>query len=170
MNDLYLEELIEKRKTQKDTLGKIGLIALTVVVVLLALLSLNIFVLVLAALVIVGDVLLFPHFQVEWEYQYVNGELDVDRILSRAKRKRMGSYDISDAEIVAPASSHHLDSYVNNKQIQKVDYTSGYPDHAPRVYAMVIPKNNKLLMVLFEPSEQMIKDMWTKAPRKVYRA
>lgn len=169
MNDLYLEELVEKRKTGKDTAGKIGLIALTVVVVALAILSLNMIALALTAVVIVADILLFPHFQVEWEYLYVNGELDVDRILSRSKRKRMGSYDIADAEIVAPVSSHHLDSYKNNSNIQKVDYTSCYPERANKVYAMVIPKNNKMMMVTFEPSEQMVKDMWMKAPRKVFK-
>lgn len=101
-------------------------------------------------------------------FQYVNGELDVDRIINKAKRKRMASYDISKAELIAPAASHRFDYYNNNQKLKVCDYSSCNPEREKLVYAMVIPEKEGLLKVLFEPSEHMVKDFRLKAPRKVF--
>ena len=49
------------------------------------------------------------------KYLYVNGELDIDAIYSKQKRKKMGSYDASELEILAPENSHELDSFKDEK-------------------------------------------------------
>lgn len=168
MSDLYLEELIKKQRTSKDNILRIGLMVLTAVAVIFALLTLNMVFTVVAIAICVADIFLFPRFSVEWEYQYVNGELDVDRILNKQRRKRMASYDVQNAELVAPAKSHRLDYYHNGKQLKVVDYSSCNPENEKKVYAMLISKENQLQEVLFEPSEKMLKDMRLKAPRKVF--
>ena len=48
------------------------------------------------------------------------------------------------------------------------DFTSCNPEREKRVYAMVISGEGETAKVLFEPSEQMLKDMRAKAPRKVF--
>ena len=58
-----------------------------------------------------------PKLEVEYEYLYVNGELDIDAIYSKQKRKKMGSYDASELEILAPENSHELDSFIEYKDI-----------------------------------------------------
>ena len=92
----------------------------------------------------------------------------MDRIMNKAKRKRMASYDISKAELIAPAASHRFDYYNNNQKLKVCDYSSCNPEREKLVYAMVIPEKEGLLKVLFEPSEHMIKDFRLKAPRKVF--
>lgn len=168
MSDLYLEEMIKKQRTSKDNILRIGLMVLTALVVLLALMSWNMVIIVLGIAICVADIFLFPRFSVEWEYQYVNGELDVDRILNKQRRKRMASYDIQSAELIAPAKSHRLDYYHSGKKLKVVDYSSCNPENERNVYAMLISKENELQEVLFEPSEKMLKDMRLKAPRKVF--
>ncbi|MBS6194746.1 MAG: hypothetical protein KH828_04120 [Clostridiales bacterium] len=168
MSDLYLEELIKKKRTGKDTALRAALMGLTGVLVVLALLTWNILITVPAIAICIADIFIFPRFNVEWEYQYVNGELDVDRILNRAKRKRIASYDIANADMIAPAASHRLDYHNNNTKLKIKDYTSQDPQREKSVYAMLISANGELTKVLFEPSQQMLKDMRTKAPRKVF--
>ena len=87
MDDFYTEQLIKKQADSKDTLKKVGLIALTVVSVLL------VFVIpvgiILPVVMIVIDVLMFRNLNVEYEYVFVNGDLDIDKIMNKARRKRM---------------------------------------------------------------------------------
>ena len=82
MDDFYTEQLIKKQADSKDTLKKVGLIALTVVSVLL------VFVIpvgiILPVVMIVIDVLMFRNLNVEYEYVFVNGDLDIDKIMNNA--------------------------------------------------------------------------------------
>ena len=91
MDDFYTEQLIKKQADSKDTLKKVGLIALTVVSVLL------VFVIpvgiILPVVMIVIDVLMFRNLNVEYEYVFVNGDLDIDKIMNKSRRKRMFSVD-----------------------------------------------------------------------------
>ena len=96
MDDFYTEQLIKKQADSKDTLKKVGLIALTVVSVLL------VFVIpvgiILPVVMIVIDVLMFRNLNVEYEYVFVNGDLDIDKIMNKARRKRMFSVDADQSE------------------------------------------------------------------------
>ena len=100
MDDFYTEQLIKKQADSKDTLKKVGLIALTVVSVLL------VFVIpvgiILPVVMIVIDVLMFRNLNVEYEYVFVNGDLDIDKIMNKARRKRMFSVDADQMELLAP--------------------------------------------------------------------
>ena len=76
MDDFYTEQLIKKQADSKDTLKKVGLIALTVVSVLLDfVIPVGI---ILPVVMIVIDVLMFRNLNVEYEYVFVNGDLDID--------------------------------------------------------------------------------------------
>ena len=87
MDDFYTEQLIKKQADSKDTLKKVGLIALTVVSVLL------VFVIpvgiIFPVVMIVIDVLMFRNLNVEYEYVFVNGDLDIDKIMNKSRRKRI---------------------------------------------------------------------------------
>lgn len=101
MSDLYTEVMVAKKPTVKDQLIKFVLILFTV---LFALAGLVLMPILLVAAVILGvvDYVFIPRLSVEFEYLYVNGELDVDRIFSKSRRKRAASYDLSSMEIMAP--------------------------------------------------------------------
>ena len=103
MDDFYTEQLIKKQADSKDTLKKVGLIALTVVSVLL------VFVIpvgiILPVVMIVIDVLMFRNLNVEYEYVFVNGDLDIDKIMNKARRKRMFSVVADQMELLAPVGA-----------------------------------------------------------------
>ncbi|MEG0579832.1 MAG: DUF6106 family protein, partial [Niameybacter sp.] len=163
--DLYSELLVKKQTTGKDTAIKIGLIALTVVTVLAGL-----FVHPLAFIAAVGmgvvDYLMLPNLDLEYEYLYVNGELDIDRIAAKTKRKKMKNLDISQMEILAPVKSHQMDYYNGNQRLKVYDFSSQDPSH--KVYAMIIPDGQELCKILLEFNERMIQDIKKTAPRKVF--
>ena len=100
MGDFYTEQLIKKKTDGKDIAIKILLIVLTVIsffiVFLLPLLIL------VPILFIVADVFLFRRMDVEYEYIYINGDLDIDKVMHKERRKHMLSVNVKDVEMLAP--------------------------------------------------------------------
>ena len=100
---------------------------------------------------------------IEFEYLYIDKELQIDRILNKNKRKRMETLDLNELEILAPIRSHELDGY-RNRDMKKADYSSGEESHDSQKYMLVV--NNK--QIIFEPTEEMVKTIKRFAPRKVF--
>lgn len=165
MSDLYTEIIVKKKTTALDQLKKWGMIAATVLAVAAAL-FLGLPGLILLVAMAAADYFLIPSFDVEFEYLYVNGELDVDKVMSKQKRKRIYSCDVKDLVVMAPESSHELDAYRNRQEIKKKDFSSGQPDSKP--YAMVIKTEKGTDYVLFEPNDTILKDMKRLSPREVF--
>ena len=113
----------------------------------------------------VVTVVVTPKFDVEYEYLYVNGELDIDAIYSKQKRKRVGTYDMAELEILAPEKSHALDSYMNNKSIKMKDFSSGNPQ--AKSYILIMNSDSERQSVKVEIDEAIIQDIRRIAPRKV---
>ena len=86
MSDLYIELLVKKKKTSTDTLLKALMIGVTVIFVLGGILF-NPIILIPAIVMGVVDYFKLPALDLEYEYLYVNGELDIDKIMSKQKRK-----------------------------------------------------------------------------------
>lgn len=107
---------------------------------------------------------MFPRLNVDYEYIYVDGQLDFDKIIAKSKRKTMLRIDFEQVEVMAPANSHALDGYTHT-QIEKKDFSSGAKDSKP--YVIIVNQNEKKLKILFEPSEKMIEMIKQKSPRKV---
>lgn len=168
MNDVFFEELVPRKTPAKDKFLSILMKVLVGFFVLFTLVNYNTLLFIITVALGVGAYFLLPNFSVEWEYQYLNGELDIDKILQKTKRKRVESFQIQDAEIIAPVSSHQLDYYNNNPNLKVKDYSSMNPENEKKRFAMIIGTDKGLVKVLFEPSEKMLKDMKTKAPRKVF--
>ena len=111
MNDFYTEQLVKRQTTAKDVAVKAFLVALAIVSVLAVFLfPLAILVPVVAIIIVVA---LMRRMNVEYEYLYVNGDLDIDKIINRSKRKRVFSTPISNMELLAPEGSPELAQYRN---------------------------------------------------------
>lgn len=164
MSDLYSEWIVKKKKPGWAPFAKAGLIVLTVFCFLSS------FTGVLWFMVLVGAAFgyltyrLSLEWDLEYEYTFVKGELDIDKIMGKSRRKRCIVVDLDRTEIVAPASSHALDSFKNNK-CKEYDFSSHMPEAKP--YVMYATVKNEMARIVFEPNERMLNDMRNTAPRKV---
>lgn len=166
MSDLYTEVIVKRKKTVKDTLCKAGLVVLTVLAVfslLLGILGLISIVVMLAVAAL--DYFIWPTLDVEYEYLYVNGEIDIDKIMSRQKRKRVYSCDLKKLELMAPSSSHELDYQKNNKNITRHDFSS--MEENAKTYTAIIPGDKGTEMLIFEPNQTIVDDLKRLKPREV---
>lgn len=165
MSDLYSELLVKKKRTAKDNLIKYGLIGLTA---LLAAAGLFLMPVLLIAAIVVGVVSYFiiPGTDLEFEYLFVNGELDIDKIMAKTKRKKVKTLNLQEADLMAPLNSHRMDYYNGNQKLKVLDFSSGDPEH--KRYAIIMRDGGETCKIIIEPDEALAKTMRNCAPSKVF--
>lgn len=163
MKDIYLEQLVKRKAETKYTIYK-ALCILGIVLVVFASFLIHYLLLFVAFFLGLGAYYLFQSFDVEFEYTYVNGQLDFDKILGKARRKHLVTLQMDQLEMLAPKGSHQVDSMRNMKG-KYLDLSSHMPDH--RVYEMYIRTESEFYKIEFEPGDEMLEAIRLLSPRKV---
>ena len=165
MSDLYSELLVKRERTIKDSIVKYGLIVLTVIAVIASLISTP---LIWIAAIALGIACYFviQKTDVEYEYLFVNGEFDIDMVMAKSKRKRVKSFNLSEADLVAPLNSHRMDYYNGNQNMKVLDYSSGNPQH--KRFGVITRLDNATCKIILEPDEALAQAMKKTAPSKVF--
>lgn len=162
MGDYYTEQLVARKASGSDFMIKLGLLAATAISFILVLILP--FAVIAPIVMIVVDVFAFRALNVEYEYLYVNGNLDIDKIMAKSRRKRVFSMEMADLEVIAPAGASELRQY---QGVKVHHFDSGVPGAA--VYEMVITQKGEKAKIAFEPNEVILDGMRMLAPRKVVR-
>lgn len=165
MSDLYSEWIVKRKSPSWAFAAKVALIIVTILLVLLAMMG---FVIFLIPAIIIGYLTyrLSLNWDLEYEYTFVKGEMDVDKIMAKSRRKRCAAFNMEQTEIVAPEGAHQLDDY-KNMPCKTMDFSSGIAEN--KKYIMYTSYNNEMVKVIFEPSDRMLEDMWNTSPRKVIK-
>jgi len=166
--DTFMEKLVTKKKTIADHLITAGIVLASILLIMIVLMiqilqELGISLILAVAIGYLGYRLLTSR-NVEYEYIVTNGDLDIDKIISRRKRKRIFSANCKEFEIVAPVKS---DSYKRSAQDvkNKIDASSSI-DSEDAWFVLLNYKGEKTV-VIFEPDERMLKNFKIYIPRKV---
>ena len=143
MGDFYTEQLVKRQKASSTTLIKAILIILTVLsVVLIFMIPFGI---IGPVIMIALDVFLFRSMDVEYEYLFVNGSLDIDKIMAKSRRKNMFSMEMTDLEMMAPSGMPGADTY-----------------------ELIVVNNGEKKKIIFEPNKTVCEGLKMLAPRKVF--
>ena len=103
--------------------------------------------------------------QIEFEYQYCDKEITVDKVLNKQKRKNVAKYDVEKLEILAPSRSYRLDDY-KNRTLKNVDFSAREKNRQPDpTYTFIYDGKER---VVFEPSQELVAAVKSVAPRKVF--
>ena len=162
MGEFYTELLVKRKPSVKEKLMKALLIVLVILSIPTVLMYKFGLLLMVAAIAV--TVIVFIRTDVEYEYLYYNGELDVDIIYRKMQRKNIFSVNINDMEILAPINYIEVKHY---ERLKTLDYSSGTKNG--NKYVMVIAKGGQKIRMIFEPNEKMVEDIFYRAPRKVIR-
>ena len=161
MGDFYTEQLVKRQKASSTTLIKAILIILTVLsVVLIFMIPFGI---IGPVIMIALDVFLFRSMDVEYEYLFVNGSLDIDKIMAKSRRKNMFSMEMTDLEMMAPSGSPELRPY---QGLKGTDYSSGMP--GADTYELIVVNNGEKKKIIFEPNKAVCEGLKMLAQRKVF--
>lgn len=169
--DIFVEYMVKKKRKATDYLAQLGLVVLGLLLIF------GIFGILMAIvpqfssiilLIVVGigwlDWRLITSFNVEYEYSLVNGEMDVDKIISARKRKRLTSVRVRGLEAFGRCEGREFDSYLRNNGVEKI-YACRDKADSGAIYAVYL-ENERRKMLVFNPSEKMIGEINKLNPRK----
>lgn len=162
MNQLYAEAGVKKKENSVSILLKSCMVAAAAVGVFLITLS-GLF-MIIGVVIVAAVVFFFPRLNVEYEYVFVDGQIDFDRIVAKSKRKTILRVDMEQTDMVAPKGSRALDGF-KNMTLETKDFSSGSKISKP--YVIIASVDGKKYQIFFEPSEKMLTMMKQKSPRKI---
>lgn len=162
----YVECLVESKASPAVKALSYLCLILTVLFFLSSILTvLGVIGLFLAVVAGAGYYFLSLNANIEFEYQYCEREITVDKILNKQKRKNVGKYAVEHIEVMAPTRSHHLDEY-KNKTLKTIDYSAREENRQPDpTYTFIYDGKER---VIFEPSAEFVAAVKSVAPRKVF--
>lgn len=165
ISEVYKEVLIKRRNNPVEQLIKYLLIAITAFMLFLGFLGVPLL-FGLSGLVILLCYFLFPRFAVEYEYHYLTGSIDVDKIMGKQKRKHLASYNLEKLVLLAPEGAKELERFAREHHSSWIDYTSRYPGR--NVWILAVKDEYGQAMVKLELTEEIVEDIYKRtAPGKV---
>ena len=166
MNDnSYVECLVASKASPVVKFLSIISLVLAVVFFLSSLMGLGLAGLILCVIAGVAYYFLSMNANIEFEYQYCDKEITVDKILNKSRRKNVGKYDVTKIEALAPSRSYHLDEF-KNRSLKTVDYSAREKNPQPDpTYTFIYDGKEK---VIFEPTDEFVAAVKSVAPRKVF--
>lgn len=170
--DIFLEQMIKRKKTAMDFIK----------VAVCVLVALGIFLYVPAFLVIpmIGTILfavcvLCIYFlykmvcgiNLEYEYTFTNGMMDVDKIINMRSRKSMVEINIRKLEIAGKKDNPAFQKYLADRNIKKI-YACTRKDAEDLGFIVFQDKDGKNKMLLFNPNEELQEAIRRFNPQKVF--
>ena len=162
MEDTFVELIVPHKPTGKDKLKKGALIFGMAATLLIGFLFFPIVLIAFLSLCVVAWIF-WPRFKMEYEYTYVNGEIDIAKVFSKQSRKEVARIQLDDVECIAPFGSHELDSYGDTFKV--IDYSANDPGNKPYVIVKGGTDGGKILIQL---NDRMLDDLKRRLPRKVF--
>lgn len=164
MKDAYVEQLVIRKISMLNMMLRVCAIVSGILITYILTILVGLISLVAAFVIIYGVYYLFMMTSIEYEYVLVNGELTIDIIYGKNKRKTAGVFDIRKAEIITKTGSSSAVSYERNEQMKTFDYTSGTEEN--EVYLLVAAYGASNAKIYIEPSKEMLEAIRTQAPNK----
>ncbi len=171
--DIFIEEMVERKRTAKDVAIVFGLMVLSVifaylllVVVLPLIPQFGSILFLLTAGVIYLAYRFSMSFNVEYEYSLVKNEIDIDKIMNRRKRKRLTTVNIKGLEAFGYCDKNHeYEKFAGDISVKKI-YACEKKNNENN-YFVVYFENSIKVMTVFSPSEKIVEVIEKLNPKRV---
>lgn len=156
MEQIYFDEIHKRGINGKTVFLKTLLVCGCIVLCPVLFVLGGPFGLALAAAAIYGAYYLFQKLNCEYEYIYTGGEVDIDVIYGKARRRRLITLKPRQVEFMGKADKY-LAEYRKRQDIQKIlDFSDGNPEAQ---YLVIVNSNQLKKLVLFSPSERLVEQI-----------
>lgn len=114
-----------------------------------------------------GAYYLINSFNVEYEYIITNNEIDIDKIMSKKRRKRLVTIDIKNASVMA-----RIDDEDNNSVYKNIPSDVNVLNFSPMsengyTYFIDCTVDQKRTIVLWQPTSKIVDSLWKFNPKAV---
>ena len=184
MDDVYMEYLIKRKPSGKQTAAKVALITGGVLVSLILLFltmafgavvgsAMRSMVFTFGPLLIAGAwygvYLVMNMINIEFEYILTNSSLDIDKVLAKKGRKPFVSFDFKNITICARVDDNMHNADYKNITPDKV-YDAIGNSAMGNVYFVDYTEDGSRVRVLFQPTAKMIDMARRYNPRNIFTA
>lgn len=164
LQDVHVENYASRKKS--GAIGALRAICIVMAVVFLAyaMIGINIISFFIAVALAVLAWFLGTRDQIDFDYSFTNGTVDIARVFSKSSRKNYLSFEMSEVTMAAPLDSDRAKAY-SGRGLRKYDCTSRIPDR--KVYEVVFrnkKSGNNEEIVLMELEDDFINAMKQAAP------
>lgn len=160
--DVFVEQIVKKKFGPSDYA-----IAVLAVIAGLAVAAVSFFVPVVGILILVlaavGVYYLITSRNLEFEYSITNGDITVDKIINRRKRKRVINTDAQYIEDIGQYDPNRLNGKQGYTKIVVSQYADG---HGSWYFCARDPKKGNIIVV-FDPDEKVLGAIKPFLPRQV---
>ncbi len=168
--DVFIEQLVTRKSTGKTLLIKVGIIVAGIILlIVLGFLSMilgefSIFAIAAMMGVGYGAWFLLTSQNVEFEYSFTNGEIDIDKIVAQRKRKRMITVVCRQVEAMGKykAAAHEHTNYKT-----RIFACEDERDEQNTWYVVYNSVNFGKTLVVFNPPEKMLSAMKPFIPKTI---
>ena len=157
MGDTFVEQIIKKRLNGKDYMIMLGLSVAAALIVFLAFMFLTAYIgfpmfIIVACGIFYGYYKLVTMRNLEFEYSFTNGDLTVDKIINRQRRKRITSFDVKTVEEMGRYDAAKMQHRSFDKRL-----FVGSDESGKNCWYIACrgPKTGHMLLV-FEPEEKVL--------------
>ena len=105
-HDVFVEQLIRRERPGGEFLFKCGAVLLGFILITAAFVLARDFFPFFFALVVILEFFAFVYTVKEFEYSFMNGDVDVDMIQGKRRRKTVCSFSCREAAVMAPWDGH----------------------------------------------------------------
>lgn len=162
MQDLYVEQIVKVNRQKKGNVGQTALIVVAALMAAVALL-LDYRAIILCIAAAIGAWYMGSKQNQEYEYIFVNGQLDVD-VVKTSRRKRLGTFQMEELICMVPLNSPRMEGYKGQikKHIKAVTGSTNQP-----MYAMIFKSPQGYVQVDVELEAELMKALRLTVPHKI---
>ena len=169
-SDVFVEYMIKRKKGAKDWALLLGAVVLAVVLVwlsFLAAVAVNFPIIPYFVIIACGYGLYWVWTQssLEFEYSFTNGDITVDKIIAKRKRKRVVSFDAKNVELIGEVGENTVKAGSEVKTV----YRTGVLASGQGGWYIVYSRDggSSKSMLLFSPNEKFIQALKPFLPARV---
>ena len=102
--------------------------------------------------------------KIEYDYTFTNGTFDIAKVINNSRRKKLLTTDVKEFEVLAPTSDEGFQRMLQHPGIKKLNY---FLNRGGGLYYAVFTNKREKTILVFEPSEELVKMCKLVNPRNV---
>jgi hypothetical protein len=156
--DTFVEELIARRSTALSSLIKLGIVMLAFVLAVAVFLFIPFILPVTLAVICVAAYFAIKLQNVEFEYAFTNGDIDVDKITAKRRRQRVLETNVKHVQVMAPYTPEFEPEVRDYQVVAQKDFSAS-KNAAGRWFMIVENEQGQYEFVVFQPSARFRRAM-----------
>ena len=152
-HDVFVEQLVRRRRPGGEALFRLGAVLLGLILITLAFVLVRSFFPVLFALVVILEFFAFVYTVKEYEYSFINGDVDVDMIQGRRRRRTLCSFSCRDVTEMAPCDG--AGERMQGEFTRRLDAAVS-PRAADRWYLITEREDGSRELLILSPNERLL--------------